>query len=62
MRVLFFEVIFWFDFWITVLEDINETGNDLFYFTLGELRAYPDDETGYFGHKDLPPLYSLSTT
>jgi hypothetical protein len=60
--VLLFEIVFWLNFGITVLEDINEAGNDVFYFTLGEFRADPDDETGYLGHKGLPPLYSLSTT
>jgi len=54
--VLFFEIIFGFNFWVAVLEDIEKAGNNLLYFVLGELGANPDDETGYFGHGGLPPV------
>ena len=56
--VLLFEIVFWFHFWIAVLKDIDKTGNNLLDFALRELRAYPDDEPGYFGHMGLPPLWS----
>jgi hypothetical protein len=54
--VLLFEIIFRLNFWIAVFENIEKAGNNLLYFVLGELGAYPDDETGYFGHRDLPPV------
>jgi hypothetical protein len=54
--VLLFESVFWFYLWITVLQDIDKTGDDLLDFGFCKLRAYPDDETGYFGHMGLPPL------
>ena len=57
MGVLFLEVVFGFHFWIAVLKNLDEAGNNLFYFFLGELRAYPDDEAGYFGYKGLPPIW-----
>jgi hypothetical protein len=53
--VLLFEIVFWLYFWIAVFEDIEETGNNLLYFPLGEFGAYPDDEAGYFGHMGFPP-------
>jgi hypothetical protein len=53
--VLLFEIVFWLNFWIAVFENIEKAGNNLLYFVLGELGAYPDDETGYFGHMGLPP-------
>jgi hypothetical protein len=56
MGVLLLEVVFGFYFWIAVLKNIDESGNNLLYFTFGELRADPDDETGYFGHRGLPPI------
>ncbi len=56
MGVLLFEIVFWLYFWITVFENIEKAGNNLLYFVLGELGAYPDDETGYFGHMGLPPV------
>jgi hypothetical protein len=56
MGVLLFEVVFWLNFWIAVFENIEKAGNNLLYFSLGELGAYPDDETGYFGHMGLPPV------
>ena len=55
MGVLLFEIVFWLNFWIAVFENIEKAGNNLLYFVLGELGAYPDDETGYFGHMGLPP-------
>ena len=57
MGVFFLEVIFGFHFWIAVLKNIDEAANDLFYFTLRELGAYPDDKTGYLGHMGLPPCW-----
>jgi hypothetical protein len=56
MGMLLFEIVFWFYFWIAVFENIEKAGNNLLYFSLGELGAYPDDETGYFGHMGLPPV------
>jgi hypothetical protein len=56
MGVLLFEIVFWLYFWIAVFENIEKAGNNLLYFSLGELGAYPDDETGYFGHRVLPPV------
>jgi hypothetical protein len=56
MGVLLFEIVFWFYFWIAVFENIEKAGNNLLYFVLGELGAYPDDEAGYFGHRGLPPV------
>jgi len=56
MGMLLFEIVFWFYFWIAVFENIEKAGNNLLYFSLGEFGAYPDDETGYFGHRDLPPV------
>jgi len=56
MGVLLFKIIFWLNFGIAVFEDIEKAGNNLLYFVLGELGAYPDDETGYFGHMGLPPV------
>jgi hypothetical protein len=53
--MLLFEIVFWLNFWIAVFENIEKAGNNLLYFSLGELGAYPDDETGYFGHMGLPP-------
>jgi hypothetical protein len=53
--VLLFEIVFWLYFWIAVFENIEKASNNLFYFALGEFGAYPDDETGYFGHMGLPP-------
>ena len=55
MRVLLFEIVFWFNFGIAVFEDIEKAGNNLLYFVLGELGANPDDEAGYSGHRGLPP-------
>jgi len=54
--VLLFEIIFRLNFWIAVFENIEKAGNNLLYFVLGELGAYPDDETGYFRHRGLPPV------
>jgi hypothetical protein len=48
--VLLFEIVFGFNFWIAVLENIEKAGNNLLDFVLGELGANPDDETGYSGH------------
>ena len=56
MGVLLFEIVFWFNFWIAVFENIEKAGNNLLYFVLGELGANPDDETRYFGHRGLPPV------
>jgi hypothetical protein len=53
--VLLFEIVFWLYFWIAVFENIEKAGNNLLNFALGEFGAYPDDETGYFGHMGLPP-------
>ena len=53
--VLLLEVVFGFYFWITVLENIYKTIDNLLYLTSCELRAYPDDEAGYSVHKGLPP-------
>jgi len=53
--VLLFEIVFWLYFRIAVFEHIEKASNNLLYFPLGELGAYPDDETGYFGHVGLPP-------
>src|SRR5512135_612313 len=55
--MLLFEVVFWLHFWVAVLEDIDKAAHDLLDFTLRELRAYPDDEAGYFGHTGLPPVW-----
>jgi len=38
-----------------VFENIEKACNNLLYFGLGEFGAYPDDETGYFGHMGFPP-------
>jgi hypothetical protein len=54
--VLLFEIVFWFNFWIAVFENIEKAGNNLLYFVLGELGANPDNEAGYFGHWGLPPV------
>ena len=56
MGVLLFEIVFWLNFWIAVFENMEKVGNNLLYFVLGELGAYSDDETGYFGHMGLPPV------
>jgi hypothetical protein len=48
--VLLFEIVFGLYFWITVFEDLDQAGNNLLYFALGELGANPDDEAGYSGH------------
>jgi hypothetical protein len=53
--MLLFEIVFRFNFWIAVFENIDKAGNNLLYFALGELGANPDDEAGYFGHRGLPP-------
>lgn len=53
--MLFLEVVFGFYFRIAVLEDIYKTGDNLLYLISCELRAYPDDEAGYFVHTGLPP-------
>jgi len=53
--VLLFEIVFWFNFWIAVFENIEKAGNNLLYFVLGELGANPDDEAGYSRHRGLPP-------
>jgi len=53
--VLLLEVISGFYFRIAVLEDIQETIDNLHYLAPCELRAYPDDEAGYSVHKGLPP-------
>jgi len=53
--VLLFEVVSGFYFWIAVSENIYKTSDNLLYLTSCELRAYPDDEAGYFVHKGLPP-------
>jgi hypothetical protein len=53
--VLFFEIVFGFNFWVAVFEDIEKADNNLLYFVLGELGANPNDEAGYFGHWGLPP-------
>ncbi|OPY74080.1 MAG: hypothetical protein A4E62_00055 [Syntrophorhabdus sp. PtaU1.Bin002] len=58
VRMLLFEIVFWLHFWIAVVKDIGKTPHDLLDLTLREFRAYPDDEAGYFGHMDLPPLWS----
>jgi hypothetical protein len=55
MGVLLFEIVFWFYFWIAVFEDIEKAGNNLLYFVLGELGAYPNDEAGYSRQSGLPP-------
>jgi hypothetical protein len=54
--MLLFEIVFWFNFWIAVFENIEKAGNNLLYFVLGELGANPDDEAGYFGHMGFPPV------
>jgi len=54
--VLLFEIVFWFNFWIAVFENIEQAGNNLLYFVLGELEANPDDEANYSRHKKLPPV------
>jgi hypothetical protein len=54
--VLLFEIVFWLNFWVAVFENIDEAGNNLLNFPLGELGANPDDEAGYFGHMSLPPV------
>ena len=51
--MLLFEIVFWFNFRVSVFENIEKTGNNLLYFVLGELGANPDDEAGYFGHRGL---------
>ncbi len=56
--VFFLEVVSWFNLGIAVLQNLDEAGDNLFYFVLRELRTYPDDETGYFGHRGLSPLWS----
>jgi hypothetical protein len=33
----------------------NEAAHKLLYFTLRQLKAGPDNETGYFGHRRLHP-------
>jgi hypothetical protein len=48
--VLLFEIVFGLYFWITVFEDLDQAGNNLLYFALGELGANPDDEAGYSRH------------
>lgn len=53
--MLLFEIVFGFNFWIAVSEDIEKAGNNLLYFALGELGANPDDEAGDLGHRGLPP-------
>jgi len=54
--VLLFEIVFGFNFRITIFEDIEEAGNNLLDFILRELGANPDDEAGYSGHGSLPPV------
>jgi hypothetical protein len=54
--VLFFEIVFWFNFWIAFFENIEKACNNLLYFVLGEFGANPDNEAGYFGHRGLPPF------
>jgi len=54
--VLLFEIVIWLYFWIAVFENIEKGGNNFLYFVLGELGAYPDDKTGYFGYMGLPPV------
>lgn len=51
--MLLFEIIFWFHLWITVMKDIDKTGDNLLYLAFRKLGAYPDDEPGYFGHGGL---------
>jgi len=53
--VLLFEIVSWLYFWIAVFENIDQAGNNLLYFVLGELGANPDDEAGYSRHRGLPP-------
>jgi hypothetical protein len=53
--VLLFEIVFWLNFWIALLENIEKAGNNPLYFSPGEFGAYPDHEAGYFGHMGLPP-------
>jgi hypothetical protein len=53
--VLLFEIVFGFNFWIAVFEDIEKASNNLLYFVLGELGANPDDKAGYSRHRGLPP-------
>jgi len=48
--VLLFEIVFGFNFWIAVFEDIEKAGNNLLYFVLGELGANPYNEAGNSGH------------
>lgn len=61
IRMLLLEVVFGFYFWISVSENIYKTIDNLLYLTSCELRAYPDDEAGYFVHKGLPPC-GVATT
>jgi hypothetical protein len=51
--VLLFEIIFWLNVWIAVFENIEEAGDNLLDFVLGELGANPDNEAGYFRHRGL---------
>jgi hypothetical protein len=48
--VLLFEIVFGFNIWIAVFEDIEQAGNNLLYFVLGKLGANPDDEAGNSAH------------
>lgn len=48
--VFFFEIIFWFYFRVTISEDIEKAGNNLFNLYASKFGAYPDNETCYFRH------------